>query len=80
MHTTLMLLAAVATIYLTSLLLGERKDRWFRRRVGQQPATEGRWQDRFQFGFPKTREGVLVVLLLFVVIALEAWIILQLVG
>ncbi|HBY98847.1 MAG: hypothetical protein M5U01_42175 [Ardenticatenaceae bacterium] len=80
MHNTLMLLAAIVTIYITSLLLGERKDRWFRRRIGQQPASEGRWQDHFRFGFPKTREGVLIVLLLFVAIALEAWIILRLIG
>lgn len=80
MHTTLMFLAALATIYLTSICLSERKDRWFYRRRGQRAAAEANWRDRFQFGPPRTRQGWLVVLLLFILITLEAWVILILVG
>lgn len=80
METTLMLLAATATIYLTSLVLGERKDHWFRRRQGQRLTAEAGWRDRFMFGPPRRREGWLVVLALFAIIALEAWLILLILG
>lgn len=71
----LIIAAMFGTIVLTNRLLGEKKDQWFHLRWASRVMGMTRPSQSFNFGAPKTWQGLLVTIGMLLAMAVEIYII-----
>jgi len=71
----LIIAAMFGTIVLTNRLLGEKKDQWFHLRWSSRAMGITRPSQSFNFGAPKTWQGLLVMIGMLLAMAVQIYII-----